>query len=247
MLCAFGPSVSATAQQAKSMDASYSRKNTFTVFAEYAKESTPIIAGTARQRRLGDVGVAYTRRVVRFLGGDLGYHVELRPVLFEGDPVTIVNGTTTYTSGPNAGNTFISYGSFVAIRCAPENIAGIVPGTADYQGFSYTTVETCGRQWTFGQSFAPFGFKYSLRTQHPVQPFLVGTLGYMFTSRPVPVPQAESLNFVINIGLGVEVYRAGKRSVAVEVRGQHFSNRDTAEENPGTDNLLLKVSYSFGR
>jgi hypothetical protein len=105
----------------------------------------------------------------------------------------------------------------------------------------------CGPQWTFAQAFSPLGFKYSTMTGHRVQPFFVGTLGYMYSSRPIPVAQAEALNFVFDFGPGVEIYERGGRSISLECRFHHFSNRDTAEENPGVDNLMYKLSYSFGR
>jgi hypothetical protein len=97
------------------------------------------------------------------------------------------------------------------------------------------------------QAFSPLGFKWAARTHHAVQPFFAGTLGYLYTSRPVPLADAEAFNFIFNFGPGIEVFRRGKRSVAVEYMFSHFSNRDTAEANPGTDNMMLKVSYSFGR
>lgn len=225
----------------------YSRKNSYTVFAEYSNDSSTIVVGLARQRKLAAAGGAYTRRVVRFWGSDLGYQVELRPVVFESDPLAMVNTVETITTGSTAGSTFTYNGTGVPLRCVPSVATGSVPGDPYSPGFSYVVTETCGRQWTFGQSFAPIGFKYSLRTNHPVQPFLIGTLGYMYTSRPVPTAGAEAFNFVINIGAGLEVYRSKKRSVSVEARIQHFSNRDTAAENPGTDNLIFKVSYGFGK
>ncbi len=236
------------AQTADKTTESYSRKNTFTLFAEYSNDSSPIVVGTARQRKLAVAGGAYTRRVVRFLGSDLSYQVELRPVVFESDPLAIQNTVATVTTGPTTGTTMTYTSSDVPLKCVPYTVTGTVqPSPPYFLGESYISTQTCGRQWTFGQSFAPIGFKYAVRTNHPVQPFLIGTLGYMYTSRPVPTAGAEAFNFVINIGAGLEVYRSKKRSVSVEARVQHFSNRDTAAENPGTDNLIFKVSYGFGR
>ena len=232
--------------QAQDKDA-YSRKNTFTIFTEYSNDSSPIIVGAARQRKLADLGGAYTRRIVRFLGSDLGYEIELRPVLFESDPLALITEAIAITTGPDTGATTVYHGAAALVRCVPGMSSTNEPPGPDYPGASYVITETCGRQWTFGQSFAPIGFKYAVRTNHPVQPFLIGTLGYMYTSRPVPLADAEAFNFVINVGAGVEVFRSKKRSVSVEARVQHFSNRNTAPENPGTDNLMFKVSYAFGR
>jgi len=243
-------SVSAQEKVPKALQGSdeFSRKNTFTVFAEYSNDSSEIIVGLASQRKLADLGGAYTRRVVRFWGSDLSYQIELRPVLFESDPLAIQTTVVTDTSGPTAGTSSTYTNVGVPLKCVPSVVSGTDPAQPPYfPSDSYVSMLSCGRQWTFGQSFAPIGFKYAVRTHHPVQPFLIGTLGYMYTSRPVPLADAESFNFVINIGVGLEVYRSRKRSVSVEARVQHFSNRDTAAENPGTDNVMYKISYSFGR
>jgi hypothetical protein len=81
----------------------YSRKNTFSLFVEYSPTSSHILLCVARQRILADFGGAYTRRIVSFWGSDLGYHVELRPVLFESDPVAITKSTFSYTAPPPVG------------------------------------------------------------------------------------------------------------------------------------------------
>jgi hypothetical protein len=248
VLCLFLSCSLHVVAQAKTAE-DYSRKNTFTLFAEYSNDSSPILVGQSRQRKFVTAGGAYTRRLVQFRGSDLSYQAELRPIVFESDPVESVTDTITVTTGPTAGTVSVASGSYVAIKCVAANNSGSVPPDpgSGLPGENYVIVQTCGRRWTFGQSFAPIGFKYAVRTRHPVQPFLVGTLGYMYTSRPVPLPQAEAFNFVISVGAGVEVYRSHTRSVALEARVQHFSNRDTAEQNPGTDSVMFKVSYSFGR
>jgi len=247
LLWMVGAAGSVLAQEPGSVMDQYSRKNTFTVFAEYSNTSSHILMGASRERKLADLGGAYTRRVVRFWGSDLSYHVEVRPVLFESDPLeTLIATIDGFPVGSPGGSTTTA----VVGKC--EAGSGEVTFPGDPVG-SPPTVEdysvTCGRQWTFGQAFSPIGFKYSMRTRHPLQPFVIGTLGYMYTSRPVPVADAEAFNFVFDFGAGVELFKSEKkgRSVSAEVRYHHFSNRDTAAENPGTDNIMYKVSYSFGR
>jgi len=219
----------------------FSRKNTWTVFAEYSNTSSHIVAGAARQRKLADLGFAYTRRVVRFWGTDLSYQIELRPVMFESDPLQITRYQFTPSGISSPSPASETQTTAVVSPCQPGSGKSIFPGETE----TYST--TCGRQWTFGEGFSPFGFKYSMRTRHKIQPFLIGTLGYTYTSRPVPVSDAESFNFLIDAGAGVEVFRSKTKSIAVECRVHHFSNWDTAQANPGTDNVMYKVSYSFGK
>jgi hypothetical protein len=239
---------SAFAQQTTPAAVDFSRKNTWTMFAEYSNDSSPILLGQSRQRKLVDLGFGYARRLVQFRGSDLAYQVELRPVLFESDPTETV--AVTINGLPVTTATTESEGATGAVvyECKPASGQVTFPGNpvgSPPVVESYSI--TCGRQWTFGQAFSPIGFKYSMRTRHPLQPFIAGTLGYMYTSRPVPVADAEAFNFVFDFGVGVEVFRSRTRSVALECRYHHFSNRDTAEENPGVDNMMFKASYSFGR
>jgi hypothetical protein len=240
--------VTAIAQDAPP-SAGYNRKNTFTLFAEYSNTSSRILLGASRQRELADFGGAYTRRVVHFWGSDLSYQAEVRPVLFESDPIFIDTSTLIINYPPPTGtitstNTVTNASTGKCVSGSGSYSSPPVPGEPN-ETVTYNVV--CGRQWTFGQSFSPIGFKYSARTRHPLQPFFVGTLGYMYTSRPVPVADAEAFNF--NFGAGIELFRSEQkgRSISLECRYNHFSNRDTAQANPGTDNILYKVSYSFGR
>jgi len=252
VVCGLLLSVAACCSSAQEKtDEVFSRKNTWTVFAEDSGTSSHILMGSVRHRELIDLGFGYTRRVLRFRGTSLGYHAEIRPALFESDPVTIDNytQTTTYPGQPpftySGQSSTVGYGT-----CQPGTTTStFAPPPADPGQPTFTIVDNiaCGRQWTAGQAFSPLGFKYSMRTRHALQPFFVGTLGYMYTSRPVPVAGAESFNFLFSFGPGIELYRSGRRSISVEYRFSHFSNRDTAPENPGTDNMMLKVSYSFGR
>ncbi len=228
----------------------YSRKNTFTLFAEYSPTSSHILLGAARQRILADFGGAYTRRIVSFWGSDLGYRVELRPVLFESDPLSITTSTVTVTEPPPVGlftDTETTSAAPIG-KCQPASGTIVYPpiGGNSQETITYTT--TCGRQWTFGQVFTPIGFKYSMRTHHPFQPYIIGTLGYMYTSRPVPVADAESFNFVFDFGAGLELFHSehNKRSFSIEARYHHFSNRDTAPSNPGADSIVYNLSYNFG-
>jgi hypothetical protein len=238
------------AQDIQQSDA-FSRKNSFTLFAEYSNTSSHILLGVSEHRKLADFGGAYTRRLVRFRSSDLSYHVEVRPVLFESDPLAITTDVVSYTLPPPIGP--VTYtdvtSAAVAPTCQPASGTIIFPPSNGFPQITENTTITCGRQWTFGQEFSPIGFKYSMRTRHPLQPFLVGTLGYMYTSRPVPVPTAEAFNFVFDMGAGIELYKSyqRKRSVSLECRFHHFSNKYTAPANPGVDSIMLMAAYSFGR
>ena len=118
--------------------------------------------------------------------------------------------------------------------------AGVPPTTINY-------AISCSRRWTFAQEYSPVGFKYSMLPKHALQPFAIGTGGYMYSNKPIPITEAGSFNFAFDFGAGLEFFRSAKRSLSVEARYHHFSNHSTADENPGVDNIDYKVSYNFGR
>jgi hypothetical protein len=226
----------------------YSRKNTFSLFAEYSNTSSHIFLGISRQRELADAGGAYARRLFQFKGTSFQYLAEVRPVTFESDPVTTENGTTTVTSGPGAGTslTYTLTGTYGG-KCRNETLAGSFSAGPQGSAGTYVEVFTCSRQWTFAQEFSPVGFRYSIRTRQTIQPFIVSTVGYMYSNRPIPLSTAGSFNFQFDFGAGIEVFRTKSRSMSFEARLHHFSNKNTAADNPGVDNLNYKVSYNFGR
>lgn len=63
----------------------------------------------------------------------------------------------------------------------------------------------------------------------------------MYSTKPIPLPYAGSFNFTFDVGTGIEVYRARMRSIRVKYRYHHISNNDTAIDNPGIDNGLLRL------
>jgi opacity protein-like surface antigen len=118
-------------------------------------------------------------------------------------------------------------------------------GTTTYSG---TFVQSCsGREWTIGEAISPVGFQWNFLPRLKTQPFLIGHGGYMYSTRPIPIAIAGSFNFTFDLGVGVELFRSQTRSIRAEYRFHHISNHNTAEENPGIDNGLFQVTYSFGR
>jgi opacity protein-like surface antigen len=80
-----------------------------------------------------------------------------------------------------------------------------------------------------------------------LQPLFTAHIGYVYTTKPVPVAFAGSFNFAFDFGAGLELYRSSTRSVRVEYRFHHISNHNSATVNPGIDNGLFQVGYVFGR
>jgi opacity protein-like surface antigen len=112
---------------------------------------------------------------------------------------------------------------------------------------AFTVTAICGREITYAQGFSPFGMKLNLLSRSRLQPTFSTYEGYILSTRPVPAWNAGSFNFSFEVGAGFEYYRSPHDSVRIEYQIQHFSNSNTAASNPGVDNGLVKLTYSFGR
>jgi opacity protein-like surface antigen len=220
----------------------YGRSNSFGLLFAYSNDSSHIIMGYAEQRKLLQIGVSYSRKLIlnRYLNWQ--YDAEFLPVALESDPLTkYVNQQILPTQ-----QTTVFTGQPPMLTCAPQtlNYDDTINGVT-YQG---TATLTCsGRQWTIGQAISPIGMRWNFRTTHPVQPFISGHGGYMYSTHPIPVESAGSFNFTFDFGAGVEWYRTPRQSMRFEWRFHHISDHDTTIANPGIDNGVFQFSYVFGR
>jgi len=219
----------------------YSRLNTFSVFGAYSGDSSHMFLGYAQNRKLLNIGVAYSRRLIAGRVVNWQYNAELMPVALESDPVvhSVVSQQTptveTYVSD------FRQWGACIPMSEAYSNAA------SDGVVFSGTVTLTCSRIWTVGEAMSPVGFQWNFRPRHKVQPVFIGHGGYMYSTEQIPVDDAGAFNFTFDIGGGVEIFQSETRSIRADYRYHHISNDDTAGYNPGIDSGLFQITYSFGR
>lgn len=221
----------------------YSRLNTYGFFVAYSNDSSHMLLGIAEKRKLLNLGFTYGRRLLvnRFVNWQ--YSGEVMPVALESDPLTNIlvqqitptAATATYRNRPPQ------------ITCTPVT----VPYSYSFpNGPTYSGTETyyChGRQWTMGEGMSPIGFQWNFRPKRRLQPFVIGHGGYMYSTHAIPIEGAGAFNFTFDGGLGVEWYRSRSRSVRADYRYHHISNHGTSDLNPGIDNGMLQLTYSFGR
>lgn len=224
-------------------DAGYfARVNTFGVFSAYSNDSSHILLGEAESRRLFLLGVSYSRRLLLNRFVDWQYNGELMPLVLESDPTDHISETweTSQPPFPPIDQTFVTYTS-----CHSNSGTGTVTVNGVSYDVSYSN--RCGRRWTAGEAMSPVGLQLNFFPRDKMQLFLIGHGGYMYSTRAVPVETAGSFNFTFDGGIGVEVYRSRTRSIRADYRYHHFSNKNTATANPGVDNGVFQVTYSFGR
>ena len=219
-----------------------SRRNTFGIYVEYSNDSSHMVLGIAENRKLVALGGSYALRLWRSHVGDLRYIVEARPVLMVSDPVLRDAETITFVPGATLSGTSTTE---PVKACLPGTFqeSEQLPGQAIYR----TDTITCDRRWVFAQGFSPVGFQYGFGPGRRLQPLLTSTAGYVFSTTPIPVANAGSFNFTFDMGVGLEWFRTKSQSIQFEYRYHHISNHFTADANPGIDNGVFKLTYTFGR
>lgn len=201
-----------------------------------------MLLGNAENRKLLDIGASYGRRLFVDRIVNWQYNGEILPVALESDPLEM---ETISQTEPTAITASFSLGA-QALTCTP------ISGSYSYvnsAGVTYSGTQSIycsGRRWTIGEAFSPVGFQWNFLPRRKMQPFFIGHGGYMYSTKPIPIDEAGSFNFTFDLGAGIELYRNKTQSIRAEYRYHHISNHNTANENPGIDNGLFQLTYSFG-
>jgi len=220
----------------------YSRVNTFGILAAYSNDSSHMLLGASENRKLLDFGVIYSRRIAENRVVNWQYNAELLPVALESDPVQTISITQL---SPTPAQPYAPTTSMPITPC--HAASGSNSNTFEGVVYAYDFAITCSRRWTIGEGMSPAGFQWNFRPRHKLQPIIVAHGGYMYSTRPIPEDGAGSFNFTFDLGAGFELYRSRTRSVRFDYRYHHISDDNTSGANPGIDNGLFTVTYSFGR
>lgn len=222
----------------------YARVNTFGFFTAYSNDSSHILLGDAESRKLFNVGFSYNRRIFLDRIVNWQYSGEILPVALESDPQSRVVANQTYPTV----TTFVYNNQGTVVSCAPitEPYTVYLENGTIYSSGTYTSF-CAGHIWNIGEAISPVGMQWNFLPRLKMQPFFTSHGGYMYTTHPIPIDEAGSFNFTFDLGAGIELYRSESRSIRAEYRYHHISNHDTAEENPGIDNGVFQITYSFGR
>jgi Lipid A 3-O-deacylase (PagL) len=223
--------------------ASFGRTNTYSVFLEYSNDSSRIVLGSAPNRKLVGLGVQYERRLVSNRALVWRYTAEFRPLILVSDPLA----TDTFTTISPPPPATIVAGPDASFQCIAGSLTASSPNPTTGIPTVYTLSITCSRRWTFAQGFSPAGTRVNLLPHRRLQPTVSFLTGYMLSAKKIPVDTAGSFNFTFEFGAGLEFYQSQSRSMRLEYQIQHFSNAGTGQTNPGVDNGLFKLTYSFGR
>jgi opacity protein-like surface antigen len=209
----------------------FGSKNTFSPFIEYSNDSSHIILGRSPDRKFAGLGIQYERRLRANRKLTLRYAAEFRPLILERDVAEIETFITPLVLGGS-------------VSTAPSAVTQCIPET---ETIPITIQISCSHRWSYAQGLSPGGIRMNLLPQRRLQPTGSLLVGYMLSSKKIPVDNAGSFNFTFEIGAGFEYFLSSSRSMRFEYQIQHFSNAHTAPINPGVDNGLFKITYTFGR
>lgn len=220
----------------------FARVNSFGFFAGYSNNSRHIFLGLAEQRKLLNLGFTYGRRITLSDLMEWQYNLEVLPVALEGDPLTKVVVAQLTPQPMN----FTFYSGPVVI-CDTYSNAYTVQLENGSTSTGTETASCGGRRWTMGEAITPLGFDWNFRPRNKVQPLVDLRGGTMFSKNAIPVLGAGWFNFTFSGGAGVELFSTRRRSIRLEYRLHHISNRNIANVNPGIDNGMFQATYLFGR
>jgi hypothetical protein len=89
------------------------------------------------------------------------------------------------------------------------------------------------RESTAAFAIQPAGFRFIFRPRDRLKPFVQTSAGFIFTRKPMPVPQSPTYNFVGDFGGGVMYSLTQTDVLKAGYRYYHISNMNIGDINPG--------------
>ena len=100
------------------------------------------------------------------------------------------------------------------------------------------------RQTSYAGGFDPFILKWNFTSGHKVAPYLEFGGGVLLSLDDVP-PGTNSVNFMPQASLGVQIFTQEKRAVSIAAKYVHISNAGLATPNPGINTIQFAVGYHW--
>ena len=98
-------------------------------------------------------------------------------------------------------------------------------------------------RYAFGA--APLGLQMNFRPRKKLQPFIGASGGMLYFAKRTPNYIGTRFAFTADIGGGVEYRLRDRKAFTAGYKYFHISNGDRGIENPGFDNNLFYVGYTF--
>lgn len=101
------------------------------------------------------------------------------------------------------------------------------------------------RETTYSFGIQPAAFRFIFRPKKRLKPYLQAGAGFLFSSKPIPVPQSPRYNFIGDVSVGLMYHVKPRQTVNFGYRYYHISNMNIGEINPGYNANIFYVGYSF--
>jgi len=234
----------------------YDPVNEFSGFVEYANNSSHILIGQQRARKLLGVGGSYARRLRENHIVAWRWQFDVRPLVLLQNPLLTTDETVT-ALGPPITQVPLGPGAYhfsvlQMDQCKSSSGTGYfyndgTQGTPPQPVESFTYTSVCTHPWTYGGAISPLGQTLNFLPHRRLQPYFAGNAGFVAFDKVTPSNNATMFNFSFEIGVGVQFFTRPGRAVTADFRYHHISNAYRGQENPGVDSALVKLSYGFGR
>lgn len=97
----------------------------------------------------------------------------------------------------------------------------------------------------YGFGIAPLGIQANFRPRKNIQPFVAASGGLLYFNQRILNSTGSRFAFTADVGGGVEFRIKENRAVTLGYKYYHISNGDRGIENPGFDNNLVYIGYTF--
>jgi len=206
--------------------------------SSYSPDSSRILIGTARQRRTWTISAEYTHLLRQGPRFRLDYEGSVTPMFLESDPT--VTGTVFTSDGFNIVTTQ------TPVRIISVNHGPV--GTVLTGGGTMVPVYALfGRENTYAGSVAPLGARVTALPRWRIQPSFALDLGFVASTRDIPVDDASRFNYMFALGPGVQFFADSKTSWRLEYIYRHVSNAGQGDQNPGIDQGVVRLTISHHR
>lgn len=101
------------------------------------------------------------------------------------------------------------------------------------------------RETRYGFGGSPLGGQVNFRPTKKYQPFIGASGGVLYLNKRTPTLGGTRFQWTADIGAGVEIRLKDKKAFTLGYKYHHISNGGRGNNNPGFDNNLFYVGYTF--
>ena len=128
----------------------------------------------------------------------------------------------------------------------PPNTVSFPPEGGELGGPSESALQKWGLD-TYGFGTSPAGLRLSAPVTDRVKPFISGSTGLLYFVRSLPNEWGRHLNFMFDVGAGMEVVLTSDLHLSLGYHYHHLSNGFRGRINPGIDAHLLHLGVALSR